>query len=140
MKTGAVCFTNWAGIDSAGAVRYVVIQGVGINVDTNNAKGIKNVTCHFYQDYSQPVWAADLFTGEAIEVTLLSIDDACAAFGVTPCPRRGDNGTAMFGPDNVGGVCTFAVGSDTTTTDWRRHITPSGKDLLLCKFPARRPE
>ena len=116
-----------------------MIQGVGINVDTNNAKGIKNVTCHFYQDYSQPVWAADLFTGEAIEVTLLSIDDACAAFGVTPCPRRGDNGAAIFGPQNVPGTCLFAD-LTTVTTDWRRHVTPSGLDLLVCKFPERGPE
>jgi len=132
---GPVCTTPWASSDPAHP--FVLLEGVGVNIDANNAKGIKNISCQIYRHTSEPVWALDMFTEERVQVTLLSIEGTCAAFGLTDCPRRGGNGTAIFGEHNAPGGCWWG---DEMTTDWRRHVMPSGLDLLVCKFPARRPE
>ena len=138
MKTGPMCFMPWAGIDSSGDIRLVMLQGFGIQVDANNEKGIINVSCHLQHDYWLPTWALDMFTGEEIEVTMLPLDDTCAVFGLSPCPRQGNNGAAKFGGPEMG-VCTEA-GGPAITTEWRRTITPGGMDHLVCKFPERRPD
>ena len=138
IKTGPICFVPWAGVDASGNIRFVNLQGFGINVDTNNAKGIMNVSCHLHHDYSVPVWATDMFTGEEIEVTMLPVDDTCAVFGLTPCPRQGENGAAKFGGPEMG-ICYYFDGS-AITTEWSRTITPGGMDHLTCKFPERKPD
>ena len=130
-STDPLCFAPWASTDPDHP--FVVLEGYGTLVQTDNGKGIAVWSCKLTRHTSEPVLVQDMFTGEYVLVTLASVEDTCAAFGLEPC-QQGKHGVLLVGSE--AGVCYLTA--EITTTDWQRVITPSGADNVVCRFPARK--
>ena len=127
------CTVAWLSADPLppeGFPDLVLIRGTGLGVVVNNDQGITQFHCGVDLDFSQPVLAINFFTGQPVEVTLGTFDDACNTLGFC---RQGENGALVL--DGTSGfTCDTALGA---TTDFQAVYTPSGKGRIVCRLPVR---
>ena len=134
VNTDSNCAFGWISADPlppAGFPDLILIpEPSGVLVFTNNDNGIYQFQCKSQLDWSQPVFAINLFTGDPVLVRLGSFEQICAEMGWC---RNGQSGSLVL-DGSTGFPCATPYG---LTFEWRQVTTPSGRVSFSCKLPER---